>query len=269
MIQSDNKPRFVICCGMRRSGSTLQYNLARSILETQKSGVEVLGYVNGNDLQDRVVDLESNAGKTYLLKSHDVVQCRSLASCNVLLLYTFRDFRDVYVSGKIKLGWTRENLEELALELNSSFVAANSCERILIQKYEDLFANKVIGTRKIASFLDAMLSEKEVLEIANENETKISNSIVRQSYLKVRGLARNLASTSNAVSILFEPLRKLNQLFFQRFGIDPKTQIHLDHISRNKGCPGAWKDELSARELDEINSKYAELLKSMGYHVGE
>jgi hypothetical protein len=253
---------------MRRSGSTLQYNLARSILE-KRSSVEVLGYMSGIELEERLSVLFQNEPKVYLVKSHDVEKCRELEGDKVLLLYTYRDLRDVYVSGKIKLGWNHEMLEEITQEMSSSFSAAQQCNRILIQRYEDLFSDRNDGAREIAEFINVSLSNAEFDEIASENEARVSGSPTRKAYLYLRSVARSLAAKSKSISFLFEPLRKFNLIFFQKYGIDPKTQMHIDHVSRNKGRPGAWKEELSETELNIINVEYAELLQRMGYKVGD
>ena len=68
-------PKYVICCGMRRSGSTLQYQLAKAILAAARVDCQVL--------------------KTHRMTAE---QKRWITAGDAKCLYIYRDIRDVVVS---------------------------------------------------------------------------------------------------------------------------------------------------------------------------
>ena len=153
-------------------------------------------------------------------------------------------------------------------ELRQSFEAAQSCDNILIQKYEELFSNPSLSVQEIAEFLGISLSVQVAESIANQNQVPSKQPLASRIYLRTRTAARQVASKSSLLSATLNPLRKLNEFFFMRFAVDPKTQMHIDHVSKNSGKPGAWKSQLTVEEQEKINTEYCDLLQEMGYPVG-
>ena len=44
-----------------------------------------------------------------------------------------------------------------------------------------------------------------------------------------------------------------------------KTQIHIDHISKNEGQSGLWREQLTEEEISMFETQYAATIRQMGY----
>ena len=116
---------------MIRSGSTLQYNIARNIIEKQKIG-SVEGYfqeMQFSKLEDRLTDWENDTAY-HLIKAHDlpVNIFKKLPSDSIKILYIYRDIRDVAASAKDKLKLTGK---ELLQSLDKALVTYERTKRTL------------------------------------------------------------------------------------------------------------------------------------------
>ena len=63
LIDNRTNPTFVFCIGMKRSGSTLQYNLSKLLLENQFK-TKNFGYVDGKDLSKKLSNEDKQSIET-------------------------------------------------------------------------------------------------------------------------------------------------------------------------------------------------------------
>src|SRR5580692_10544334 len=95
---------FIICCGMLRAASTLQYQIASDLVERAGLGQRV-GWLEGGDLE-RAVGGNDRKGQLLVLKTHsyDSALGGMLDAGDARALYSYRDLRDVSVSACRKFG---------------------------------------------------------------------------------------------------------------------------------------------------------------------
>ena len=63
------KPDYIICCGMPRSGSTLQYQIVKACLELD-ADVEVYGWLEVDEFESFFKSGKKSNSSTTLLKIH-------------------------------------------------------------------------------------------------------------------------------------------------------------------------------------------------------
>jgi len=94
----------VICSGMKRSGSTWQFNAVSRLLELSQK-TEIAGFLPDDEMELRTAELSKWAddSSTYhIVKTHAMFDSRKygIAPERVLTTYTYRDIRDAAVSVK-------------------------------------------------------------------------------------------------------------------------------------------------------------------------
>src|SRR5271156_1399475 len=94
--------RLLICCGMIRSGSTVQYQVVAELVERNSLGRRA-GFVDEQNVVDVLADVRAIHGMT-VVKAHQLIpQLRTaLQEGTARLFYTFRDLRAVAVSAMRK-----------------------------------------------------------------------------------------------------------------------------------------------------------------------
>ena len=219
----------VVCCGMYRSGSTLQYQIASAIVEH---------YCKGKRLEwNREIDIESvlkNAqSQDCVLKVHDFTkQIEQAAKGNdVRFIYAHRDIRDVVVS------LARKNLSSFNDVINSGIIEGmlrndlgwNRQSPLLVSRYSDLLQNLEHEISRIGKFLDVEMDNsfaKQVFDDCNiENQKK---KIEKFS-------SEELVETGTS----------------KKF--DPVSLLHFNHIAG--GHIDGWVDQLSHDQVAAIEGK--------------
>jgi len=147
LMNENPDDRWVLCCGMRRGGSTLSYNLVSALIE--KGGVG-----------QRVV------------KSHEFIpEVKVMARTGqAKVTYVFRDIRDVLVSYHHKNGRSfTEIIRQSFLEgIMAEHAAWVSLPEAYVTQYEVMVADVPLEVRKLAEFLDVKVSVDESEVIAEQ-----------------------------------------------------------------------------------------------------
>ncbi|OAD20264.1 hypothetical protein THIOM_004044, partial [Candidatus Thiomargarita nelsonii] len=95
----------IVCNGMLRSGSTLQYNLLKSIVESHNLG-GAEGYFSSEQFQSLRKKFErwGISSEIIVIKTHDIIPYSEemIKSGTMKICYTYRDIRDVAVSAQRK-----------------------------------------------------------------------------------------------------------------------------------------------------------------------
>ena len=272
LIDNRTNPTFVLCIGMKRSGSTLQYNLSKLLLENQFK-TKTFGYIHGRDLSKKLSNedmLKVNFLEYIILKCHNPPwKVGSQLLENHKILYIYRDLRAVYYSMKIRQNCS---LDEFILEMKKSLDLYSNYEkdsRVFVQKYEDVFLNNKDALLDISKYLQVKVNDNLITKILKS--VSIESFKNNHSFFKkiITFIFRFLINTVPKKFIIF--LKKIPFvpkmiLIFKRF-ITPNSDnlIYTDHVSKFKGNPTIWKDKLSTDEISRIEIEFNGWLKEHGY----
>ena len=231
---------WVFCGGMRRAGSTLQFQIVAHIVEMAQLGVRV-PFVPPKEFP-RLQVKHAKQTRYKVFKTHccsDAV-ASELEEGNALGFYSYRDIRDVIVSSAYKSGTTVDCLLERPLvdELIEQHRLWTGQPRVLVCRYEDMMVDLPTEVARIANHLEVNLSTGESEQIAG-----------------LYGLEKQKVR----ISALVEQLEQEGR----QDGFDQTSLLHANHI--RSGRVGQWRQELSSKQLSEIESRYGGWLEQHGY----
>lgn len=269
----------VICNGMMRAGSTLQYNLVRCLLEELSAG-ESHGYFEASGLGDSaelptwLASPQRHAVKMHALWDRpDFVREGQLKRC-----YVYRDIRDVAASARQKFPITWDELLvilEEAIEVHE-LILENS--GVLTQRYETMIADPSIACAELAQYLDVevtpahcrLLTARCVAEL-----TRLPNQFPHKQRLRHHFDHARVKLTKSMIALVPQSVRQqLRRLGLQqvndawtqtRSQADPKTLMHPDHFSPTRGQPGAWLQVFSLEEQSVLETRFADWLTRHDY----
>lgn len=261
----------IVCNGMIRSGSTLQYNLARSIVENMEIG-KGCGYYDGKlyILDETQINKWIDIKWYYIIKTHELHPkiakiAKSEQNNTVKICYIFRDIRDVAVSAKTK--WGRKD-DSLLVSLDKAiqiYYAMEEIPNVFFQKYEDLVSNIYGGVKELSNFLEVNPSkeiiDKVVKECSLENMSSLSKST------KINFNEKLLVYLKSKTPTKFKPLLRIfiDPKKFVKF--DSRTLLHPNHISENRGAMGIWRTALAEHEKVMFTERYKTWLIEARYSV--
>lgn len=207
---------------MRRSGSTLQTKLVKEIISR-----------GGEDKKYRVI-------KEHFLSK----ELRDfIAQNSTLLIYSYRDIRDVVVSDmrlfKLKNTFRRTACMSILTTMKQEYQNWNSYDNILVSRYEDFAFNISQEIRRLAKFIDIALVDDEVEDIANKY------SMERQ--------------TQEISTIQYSPGKS--------FTFDPNSGYFKNHIG--SGEVKQWQKILRPSQIALIEYYNYSWLTQMGYPISQ
>ena len=244
--------KIILCLGMKRSGSTLQYNLVRRVLEGNQCSYVNLGYKSEEEIGE--IDIKSHRADFLLVKCHAYdLQC--FDRNEKYFFFIHRDIRDTYVSLREKWGVGIDSISNLVVSHQNACNYAKS-HGFMIQRYEEVYTNQSTALDQIAKFL-----ELECI-YASDQDIMVP-SVVRSVFSKVFLALKKVARCRKHLPLPISRGELLIKKFFVsrilKLSIDPMSQIHPDHRSKTGGKPGAWKTELTDKE----RMKFTELLSDL------
>ncbi|MEO2004273.1 MAG: sulfotransferase domain-containing protein [Candidatus Poribacteria bacterium] len=254
----------VLCNGMPRSGSTLQYNLVCNLVEaagvgTARGGVEHTDAVVP-DLRRVTSSSTMSVYKTHVMLP-GIMPWIARGDGGVLLCYIYRDIRDVAVSLLEKHGPGDERVLTLlgdALRVYGELRVARDSPHVLWQRYEDVIADRGAAARETADFLGLDTPATILDQIAEDSSI--------DSARRVMGNVRRLVEAKVGSAEPDEARRIRRGMRDGSYrASDPMTMIHWNHISRHGGVPGVWRTELPAPLLTSIVERYADWFVDAGY----
>lgn len=240
----------LVSAGMRRSGSTLQYNLARDLLEITERGTPegYLPHEEFSESEDRLIHW-MRADRFHLVKSHVFPGDVGGAEGSVRFLHVHRDLRSVAASMKEKWETTEEELlESLSREVRRDRALERE-DRVLVQRYDDLVNGLPGSVEGIASFLELEVDESAARRVAERND-------LERTRRKIRRLRTGPGYWVN---------RLLSWLGVRWDFYDEGTLLHADHITSEDPSRPRWHDALSRREREAIEEEFAGWLQERGY----
>lgn len=242
----------VLCNGMIRSGSTLQYNYVRSVVERAGRG-RGEGYYGPDDYVEFADRFErwSRERRIHVIKSHDL-HPESVAwtkAGRLRICYVYRDLRDVAVSAKEKWGYPRDELVRALDRAVQIFYSVGSVRPRLTQRYENMIADPIGAIRSIARYLEIEVDPETLLAVQQTCSADAARRLIRRMRINPIVQIRRGLQRVGAVDPVY----------------DDRTLLHPDHISRHGGSPGRWRSALSTEERDLIETRYRRWLQETGY----
>ena len=242
----------VICNGMYRSGSTIQYNLAREIAEY--SGGRGLGFLSSSDLESRREELleKVESKKCFVIKMHEPFLETSFDAegGQIKILYTYRDLRAVVASIKEKLNCEAKVAMDMlneALRFESDLMNNNT---VFSQRYETYYRRELAMLEGISGFIGVSIPPNDAKVIANRHSLESTKASIGEF---------------TSLSVFFARLKKKWPMSLMFEQTDNTTLLHYNHISRFSGNIDSWKETLSAEEVFQIELKHKNWLLSRGY----
>lgn len=236
---------WIFCCGMQRSGSTLQYQLTAHLVESAGRGKRV-DWVKPDEFP-RLREQHAGYQGWKVFKNH--VCTEEMASefhrRNALGVYVFRDLRDVFVSTLTKYSTSFDKLWHESSFLEDSlrgFDRWRSLPGVLVSRYEEMIDDLPAEVRRIAAHLDIPVDHETSARIAAQYS--IPTQLERIESAKREGDLRE--GFTNA-----------------RF--NPHTLLHTDHIS--SGAVDRWAELLSPTQIALIEERARDWLWANGYEL--
>jgi hypothetical protein len=217
----------VIAAGAFRTGSTLQYNLAKFVIQEIKG--KAYGFQNGSKAS--VEAYNDNDQNWTLTKQHRYKNIKNIEKGGAKIFFMLRDPRDVYSSvKKFNVGSMKRQLD-MRERLNVGYNKLKNTSASIL-KYEDYYD-------KPRELLDEMLNYMNI-----SLKSAIRNEIAEKCSIK--GALKFIGDKDTKLDV--DDIMNSNRL------------LHKNHISCTKGKPGAWKKELSKEEIKWVNNKYKEII---------
>jgi hypothetical protein len=234
----------VICCGMMRSGSTLQYQLAVAIVEKRALGCG-LGEARNSNCQDLITANFNN--QIQVVKVHQFSHLQgakeAVAQGQATCIYIYRDIRDVTVSLMKMRKWNFDRLIFGSKEIQQCLKDFNlwtSIPEIYISSYENMMQDLKQEVARIAQHLKIELSPEEITEIAQ-------NHSLQQQKNKIKTWKWESGKNSG--------------------NYEPKTLLHYNHI--NSGKSQQWRDSLNQIQLGYLESIAKKWMETQGYTLSQ
>lgn len=238
----------ILCCGMFRSGSTLQYNIVRQIVEYRDLG-QGEGWLGDHSegkrldaFRDWALDDKIHVAKVHNLARREVDEFPQWGN-KLRLFHTYRDLRDVAVSLRKKFDTSDEDIIGSLDEAISvlQLVEDRFEEVLFVQKYEDMNKDLRTSIARHAEAIDCDIDDAYMDELSQKLSINGSDSSIRMEWL-------------------FKMLEKIlpARFFFSLRPWSRKTLYHVGHVSDHKGKEGVWREELSPDLTQEIENRYQE-----------
>jgi hypothetical protein len=232
---------WIFCCGMKRSGSTLQYQLVAHLVEDAKCGVRVGWSEYFTDVYNQ--HYTDTRWKVYKNHNFSPEIAAEFDKGNAKGLYIYRDLRDVFVSFMHKQDvpferlWKRDILKDLIEHYDQWVQLPN----MLISRYETVMQDVSGEVKRIADHLELPLTLEKAQEIANQYS-------VEKQLDRIKNAADEQRVNDKAV-------------------FDKHSLLHENHISENQGQVGQWQTLLIPDEIALIEDKYGYWLIQHGYSL--
>ncbi len=262
----------VLCLGLSRAGSTLQYNLAANLIERLELGHR-LGFSSNVAELGQLLQSIKGSGGIAVLKTYN----SDLAWMNgwlgeVSILTIYRDLRDVYSSCKKKRTTDIDEFINRTKAYLDAVRQLRTTPRVLYQRYEGLYNDLGAGVREISDFLRLQTDEAEILRVwemntldSAANEIKQAFTISQRCVFRVNKFLRQMPLRGKTASRVLGVTPLVRLLVPEDDLISANHRLHPDHISKSRGRPGSWKHELRHNEARKITEAFRPWLKEHGY----
>jgi len=256
---------WIICCGMYRSGSTLQYQLVSEMVEKFGIGrrIEWISDADNKSGFEIAYEKYNNEPGIKVFKMHDYhdIVKDVVESGNAKCVYSYRDLRDVFLSSHLKFG------NEFSVMVHNKFIENcidtdkkwTSLKPIIICRYDNLVNKLKHEIARIAQFLGLEISEEYQNDLADlfslESQKKKIDSFA-QSELNV--ITENIALDPN--SLLHKGHINSGEINSWVSRLDLPTILYVEYAGKE------WMKEYSFPLLNEIDNN---ILKQKTIEFGD
>jgi len=239
-----SKSVWVVCGGMRRGGSTLQYHLVSSLVEV--AGGVVLGLTSPESFPNQF-EHHSDKDGYLVVKCHRFVPelGQLVPTGQAKAVYIFRDIRDVCVSLQHKnddsfLDMIRQGFPEDVL---SEYHYWTGLPEAYVSKYETVMADMHDEVKSLAAYLGVSVSDGEIIAIAEQHSfSKQKENIARFNY-ESDGLGEG----------------------HNRY--DPNSLLHPNHLRSGKS--EQWKSDLTRLQVAYVEYCGYSFFVEEGYRISQ
>lgn len=213
---------WIFCCGMPRSGSTLQFQITAKLVEDSGLGKRIEWCEHFDFPKIREKYLEYRGWKVFKVHIPTNEMLAEFRKQNAMGVYIFRDLRDAMASNirKKKVESDPEARKKLIKRWSINWVEYYNTwvgfPEVLVSKYEQVVSNLAGEVKRIAGHLGISLKESEYIKIASE--FTLSKQVARIEELNKDGVP-----------------------------CDPRSLLHINHI--HSGEIGGWKIFLTHEEV--------------------
>jgi hypothetical protein len=234
----------VICCGMPRSGSTLQFNVISEVLNSKGKGRKV-DWASPKQIVKDAAQYEEYAKDTssyYIVKSHEPPEFLfGLCAENVFYVYVDREPKDAIASMKVKFNYS---VPQGIRKVSSSWqlkdrICGLGSGQYLLQDYVKLRDELPIEISRVAAFFGIVLTEQELLQITEKLSLDKAYDRSRKKRLPFEHLWRRVCIG------LGLPVRFA----------DDELRLHPKHVSDHKGASEIWQKILTPEEVELIHNE--------------
>jgi len=246
---------------MIRSGSTLQYNLVRTLAEEHDvgRGEGFIEHLCEEGVQTRV-QCWLHDDLVHVIKTHrPSATVLPTGGKGFRVLYISRDLRDVAVSLQAKdvrrsFGDIMKTLEDAV----DAYQHVRGLSPLLCQRYEDVIADVPQAVQRVAEFVGIRLDQTGARAIAEQCSISLAREETSRLGFKLavlihKAVLRLGVARAAADRIAFLP------------GYSRRTLLKENHISRNSGAVGSWRSHLPPERLLRIEQEFGPWLREMGY----
>lgn len=234
---------WIFCCGMIRSASTLQYQLAAELVESRGRGRRLPWFPPEQFGAIRAEQAEQPGWK--VVKVHPCLPeiAAELTSGRARGLYSFRDLRDVVVSlmRKDDVACTRGFATRVVRDCLVHYDRWTRLPEIHVSRYEDLVGALPAETARIAQHLGIPLEPAEAAALAerfglDQQRARLEEAERRGSFVRPGG---------------------------GKHQFDPVSLLHTNHI--HSGALQGWRSALTRQQLRWIDAAAGDWLQQRGY----
>ena len=265
----------IVCNGMKRAGSTLQYNLVLSLINKTGAGKaeRVIAAAEFDSMSEQFEEWGRDES-LHVIKSHELLPHTEemLAKGTLRVCYIYRDIRDVAGSVRNKFGREGAELMRILDEAVELYYEIAKMNNVLIQRYENVIDNLPGAAREIAEYLGIEANDDLIAEVARDNSVEKSKEAAqatsRNLYVKVKSCALRMGKALRVKNLMHKlgmSKARLARIKMSMAPVDSRTLFHAGHISKHKGSAGSWRREMTKDEIEEIGTRFKKWLQDTNY----
>ncbi len=272
----------IVCNGMIRAGSTLQYNVVRSLIEKMRVGAGQ-GFFHPPNLSnfDEQIKRLAQDKRYHVIKMHPIYpkSAEMLEIGSMKICYIYRDIRDVALSVKRKFGYKGKALLKALDRAVSTYYEMKTLQGVLWQKYENAIRDLATSVREIADYLDLDPTENVIASVTKDCSLESALTGVENISMNVkvkhfiyRNVKPHIDKQSKRVPANIKYILKnsgisslVHYLTSPKYIYDKNTILHPDHISKDAGAEGAWRRGLDKQDSNAVTARYKGWLFDAGY----
>jgi hypothetical protein len=238
------KRGLILCCGMIRSASTVQYQVVVDLVSRNGLG-QSIGFADRQSVSEVLQKLQRVVGLA-VAKTHEVFpEFDALIQQDMVsLLYTFRDLRAVALSVMRK--WEipfahvigRNGWLDTAVESSIHWL---SVPGVCVSRYEDIVLSLPAEVTKWAGVLGLNITCAQAEELAAKYCIQAQQDRIRKMRIQTGEVSEST-----------------------RY-IDPESLLHHNHII--DGSLDGWKAGLEKWQIRQIESRFSKWLLDHGYQL--